>query len=547
MVLEVKGKGSRMMNIKFLSILTLAASCSIYAAQPVQKPEDAEETGKKVIYAELIQPDTYNPLTTTDNETALRLSELIFESLVYIDHRGEVQGRLAESWKVFNGNKRIVFTLRKGIKWHDGIAFSANDVKFTYDAVMNPLSDVPADRRKALDVVESIKVLSDNVIKIDFKQSVPEPEKRFLFKILPSHLFDDKPVISKLSKFNKFPVGTGYYKFERETKNKDVILVANKDHYLGQPRIPNFTMRYQPEVSLLVQSLVLNAIDLMIEVPPQKITEIANTGKFTILPYNSLTFAFFGYNFKNPVLRIKEVRQAFTYALNRQKMLDDIYFGRGEVISGPFSPASWGYNPDVEPQAYDVEKARALLKKAGLVDSDKDGIVEYNGQPVRLKLKIPLYSGNEGGLSVCMRFQNHLKQIGIDVQLEHREIVKWKEDVKKDHNFDIVFAEWLFDNSSNIYSLFHSSESQPGGDNFISYGNPRVDSLLTVFSSTINQEVRRRINYELHRILNEEAPYTFLWTLEKNAAIDNKVKKFIVQPYRFFTFANEWYIPEEGK
>ncbi|MFC1584344.1 ABC transporter substrate-binding protein [Fibrobacterota bacterium] len=505
------------------------------------------DKGGKIIYAELILPDTYNPLTTTDNETALRLSELIFESLVYIDHRGDVKGRLAEKWKVFEGNKRIVFTLRKGVKWHDGKPFTADDVKFTYDAIMNPLSDVPSERRKALQVIKSVKVLSPNVIKFDFISSVPEPEKRFLFKILPRHALGGKSVLSKLSKFAKDPVGTGYYKFIRETKNKDIILEGFTDHYMGTPNIPDITMRYQPEVSLLVQSLILNAIDLMIEVPPQKITEIANTGKFTILPYNSLTFAFFGFNFNNPVLRIKEVRQAISFALDRQKMLDDIYFSRGEIISGPFSPASWGYNPDVAPRSYNLKKAKKLIAKAGLKDTDKDGIVEYNGRPVKLKLKIPLYSGNEGGLSVCLRFQNHLKNIGLGVVLEHREIVKWKKEVKDKHDFDIVFAEWLFDNSSNIYSLFHSSESKPMGDNFISYKNKRVDSLLTVFSETINQEVRRRINYELHTILNEEVPYCFLWTLEKNSAIDNKVKKFIVQPYRFFTFANEWYIPKKER
>lgn len=523
---------------KKILLMGLALSPMLVGAQT----KDANKGGQ-IIYAELILPDTYNPLTTSDNETALRLSELIFESLVSIDHRGEVLGRLAEKWQVFNGNKRIVFTLRKGVKWHDGTPFTANDVQFTYEAIMNPLSDVPADRRKALEIIESVKALSPQVIKVDFKVSVPEPEKRFLFKILPQHLFEGKAVISKLSNFNKSPVGTGYYKFDRQTKNKDVILKAFDQHYLGAPKIDQITMRYQPEVSLLVQSLVLNAIDLMIEVPPQKITEIANTGKFSLLPYNSLTFAFFGFNQDHPVLRIKKVRQAMTMALNRQKMLDDIYYGRGEVISGPFSPASWGYNPDVDPWPYDVAKAKKLLAEAGLKDNNGDGIVEYNGKNVDLDLKIPLYSGNEGGLSVCLRFQNHMKAIGINVKIQHREIVKWKDEVKKDHNFDIVFAEWLFDNSSNIYSLFHSSESQPGGDNFISYKNPTVDSLLTVFSTTINQEVRRRINYELHRILKEESPYAFLWTLEKNAAIDNKVKKFIVQPYRFFTFANEWYIP----
>jgi peptide/nickel transport system substrate-binding protein len=418
-------------------------------------------------------------------------------------------------------------------------------VEFTYKAIMNKMSDVPADRRKALDVISSVKVLSSNVIKFDFKHSVPEPEKRFLFKIISKKNFGSKSVISKLSR--REPVGTGYYMFSRETKNKGVIFKAFQNHYMGSPNISNITMRYQPEVSLLVQSLILNAIDLMIEVPPQKITEIANTGKFTILPYNSLTFAFFGYNFSNPILKIKKVRQAMTYALDRDKMLNDIYFSRGEVISGPFSPASWGYNPDVMPRNYNLQKAKALLASVGIRDNNGDGIAEYQGRPIRLNLKIPLYSGNEGGLSVCLRFQNHMKAIGFNIKLEHREIVKWKKEVKEDHNFDIVFAEWLFDNSSNIYSLFHSRENKPKGDNFISFKNSRVDSLLEVFSESINQEVRRRINYELHKILNEEMPYTFLWTLEKNSAIDNKVKKFIVQPYRFFTFANDWYIPKDER
>jgi peptide/nickel transport system substrate-binding protein len=303
-------------------------------------------------------------------------------------------------------------------------------------------------------------------------------------------------------------------------------------------------MVYQPEMSLLVQSLLLNAIDLVVEVPPGKIAEIANTGKFMVIPYNSLAFAFFGYNNENPILRIKEVRQAFTLGLDRNKMLEDIYFGKGEVISGPFSPASWGYNPDVAAWPYDVKRARALLEKAGIRDNNGDKIVEYQGKPLHFKLKIPIYSGNEGGLSVCLRFQNYLKALGVKVDLEHREYEKWKEEVKAKHDFDIVFAEWLFDNSSDISSLFHSSKNKPpSGDNFISYRNGKVDSLLNLFSQTINHEVRRRLNYQLHEILAEECPYTFLWTLEKNAAIANKVKKAVVHPYRFFTFVNEWFIP----
>jgi len=110
-------KGKQKMSLKIFNIILIAITLMISThtsfAADVKK-------GGTIIYSEMILPDTYNPLTTTDNETALRISELLFESLVYIDHRGDVKGRLAEKWKVFNGNKRIVFTLRKNVKWHGG-------------------------------------------------------------------------------------------------------------------------------------------------------------------------------------------------------------------------------------------------------------------------------------------------------------------------------------------------------------------------------------------------------------------------------------------
>ncbi len=508
----------------------------------------AESQGGRITYAEPTLPDTYDPITTSDNETSLRLSELLFESLIYIDYRGEVKGRLAEKWNVSNGNQRITFYLRKDVKWHDGTPFTANDVKFTYDCIVNPLSDVRPESRQALEIIKNVTVLGDNVIRFDFAQSIAEPERRFLFKIIPGHMFQGKTALSKFSKFSKNPIGTGYYKFDRETKNHDMVMQVSKDHFGKASNISEIKMVYQPEMSLLVQSLLLNAIDLVVEVPPGKIAEIANTGKFMVIPYNSLAFAFLGYNNDNPILQIKEVRQAFTLALDRSKMLEDIYFGKGEVISGPFSPASWGYNPDVAPWPYDVAQAKKLLEKVGIRDTDGDKIVDYKGKPLSFKLKIPIYSGNEGGLSVCLRFQNYLKVLGVKVVIEHREYEKWKEEVKGKHDFDIVFAEWIFDNSSDISSLFHSSKSTPPlGDNFISFKNAKVDSLLGLFAQTINHEVRRRINYQLHEVLAEECPYTFLWTLEKNAAIANKVKKAVVHPYRFFTFINEWFIPEDER
>ena len=117
----------RMRKAKLLNCMVAAIVCQAGA----DLAQAADNRGGRLIYAEPILPDTYDPITTSDNETSLRISELLFESLVYIDYRGEVKGRLAEKWNVFNGNQRITFYLRKDVKWHDGTPFTANDVKFT--------------------------------------------------------------------------------------------------------------------------------------------------------------------------------------------------------------------------------------------------------------------------------------------------------------------------------------------------------------------------------------------------------------------------------
>ena len=177
-----------------------------------------------------------------------------------------------------------------------------------------------------------------------------------------------------------------------------MILTAFTDHYGGPPNIGEIKMVYQPEMSLLVQSLLLNAIDLVVEVPPGKIAEIANTGKFMIIPYNSLAFAFFGYNNNNPILRIKEVRQAFTWAWIAIRCWKTSISAKAKSFPARSLRPPGATIRTWLPGRMIAAKAKALLDKVGIKDTDGDGIREYKGMPLKFKLKIPIYSGNEGGL-----------------------------------------------------------------------------------------------------------------------------------------------------
>jgi peptide/nickel transport system substrate-binding protein len=236
------------------------------------------------------------------------------------------------------------------------------------------------------------------------------------------------------------------------------------------------------------------------------------------------------------------VRQAITAAINRQEMLTSFFNGQGTLISGPFAPGSWAYNLDVKPPLYSPDQARTLLAEAGFKPG-ADGIAEKDGKKLVLSLKVPIEKESEAVKRVVLAFQNYLKSVGIGITVEFKEWQAWKEDVFLEHNFDIMFASWVFDDSADISSLFHSAEIGDWKNNFGGYSNPEVDALIVESKLTLDFEKRRTINRKLHEILADEQPYSFLWTLTNYSAYHRKVRRVQIHPYKFFSFADEWFIP----
>jgi peptide/nickel transport system substrate-binding protein len=245
---------------------------------------------------------------------------------------------------------------------------------------------------------------------------------------------------------------------------------------------------------------------------------------------------------RNPLLADRKVREAIALALNRQEMLSSFFNSQGTAISGPFAPGSWAYNLDVKPLPFDPEKARALLAEAGFRPG-ADGTMEKGGKKLALSLKVPIEKESEAVKRVVLAFQNYLKAVGIAINVEFKEWQAWKEDVFLEHNFDIMFASWVFDDSADISSLFHSAEIGSWKNNFGGYSNPEVDGLIVEAKLTLDHEKRRTINRKLHALLAEEQPYAFLWTLTNYSAFHRKVRRVQIHPYKFFSFADEWFIP----
>jgi len=527
-------------------ILIMLCIISLCAAGPGFARDD-----DTLIYGEYGSPTKLVPILANDS-ISIRLIELLYGSLIYFGVDGEIKGDLAASWLIAKDLKTVTFYLRDDVRWHPlpnesmGRAFVADDVVKTFGIMMHPKTVTSLQSR--YDFIQSVRKIDDKTVEFQLKKPFLGVLGRFSFKILPSFLLEEYEYLrgdEDLILYEQ-PIGTGPYRFvSQKGPSSEIVLEMNKDYHLGKPSIQRIIMRPFADQNIITQTLLYGGIDLEVRVPPRDIGEIQGDSRFELNPYSTLSYSFFGYNLRNPVLAIREVRQAIAYAINRQEMLDSFFEGKGQLISGPFAPGSWAYNLDVANIPYSPEEANLLLDKAGFRDRTKDGIRKRGSYSLTFKMVVPISKESETTKRVILSFQSYLKEVGVDVELDWLEWKAWTQAVFMEHDFDIIYADWLFDDSFDISSLFHSKEIGPGKNNFGSYRNPEVDALLDEATTTLDIEKKRTIYHRLHEILAEDAPYTYLWTLTNYAAYNRRIRRVDIHPTRFFTYIKDWYIQEE--
>ena len=531
-----------------LLILLVLAAVSISSTAEAVSKDDGRPDGGVLSYGEYGRPATLDPITSNDM-ISLRITELVFNGLVGINEKQEIVPELAQRWEISDKGSTYTFYLRQDVTWHpkgdeEARPFTADDVVFTHRIMMHPRTITPLKVR--YEFIETVEKVDDFTVRFNLKRPILNALAKFSFKIIPTHGPANSEYLTREDPFVHRPIGTGPYRIRNITGDREVVLVANEDYFKGRPHIDRFAGKPFADQNIMAQAMMFNAIDMIILVNPRNIPEVQGDRHFVLQPYNALSYSFFGYNLRNPLLQDKRVRQVFAHAVNRQEMLDSFFNGQGTIISGPFAPGSWAYNLDVPPLRYDPQKARELLSEAGFKPGP-DGIMEKDGDQLSMVLKVPIEKESEAVKRVVLAFQSYLRKVGVDIRVEFKEWLSWKEDVFLDHDFDIIFASWVFDDSADISSLFHSAEIGSWKNNFGAYSNPEVDSLIVESKLTLDHEKRRTIYRKLHSLLAEESPYTFLWTLTNYAAYHKKVRHVAIHPYKFFSFADEWFIPAQDQ
>jgi peptide/nickel transport system substrate-binding protein len=460
-----------------------------------------------------------NPILAQDSASS-EINGLVFNGLIKYDRNLEhFVGDLAESWKIKAGPQpEITFFLRKGVLWHDGKEFTAEDAEFTFRKIMDEKTNTV--RRSDYELVKKAEVLDPYTFKVTYSQPFSPGLGTWSMGIIPKHLLNKGDI--NTTSFNGSPIGTGPFRFVEWVSDEKIVVEANSHYFEGRPKLDRIIYRIIPDSSLSEMELLTGGIDDY-GVSPFQYRRMKETPFLNVYSQPSLGYTYIGYNLQNPLFQDKRVRQALTYAINREEIVQYVLNGLGTVANGPFPPHLWYSNPNVKPFPYDPEKARQLLAEAGWKKNESDGILRKDGMPFRFKLITN--SGNDTRRDVGVLAQRAFKELGIDVKLE---LYEWSVFLKNFINpkaFDACILGWSLSPDPDDYQIWHSSQIEKGF-NFVSYRNPEVDRLWEEGRREYDVEKRKRIYWRINELMADDQPYTFLFV---PLGIETLQKKFVLE------------------
>jgi peptide/nickel transport system substrate-binding protein len=471
--------------------------------------------GDTFVTASITEPSNLIPFLATDSASA-SVSALIFNGLVKYDKNLKLVGDLAGSWDVEEGGLMIRFHLRKGVRWQDGAPFTAADVLFTFQRLTDPA--VPTPYGGDFEKVESVKTPDPYTVEVRYKEPFSPGLASWGMGLVPKHLLEGQNFTS--TPFARRPVGTGPYRLERWISGEKLVLVANENYFEGKPLIERTIYRVIPDQATTFLELQTENVDFSglsaLQFKRQTDTPFFKE-HYRKYRLPSFGYTYIGWNLESPLFSDVRVRRALGRAIDKQEIIDVTLLGYGRVVTGPFLPGSWAYNPAVSATPFDPAEARRLLTEAGWHDADGDGILEKDGK--KFSFTILTNQGSYERKMACEMIQKRFRDVGVDMNIQ---VVEWgtflKEFIDK-RRFEAVLLAWNLSMDPDIYDIFHSSKTKPGEFNFVSYRNPEIDRLLDEGRRIFPEDERTLVYRRAHRILSEDEPYTFLYVPESLSVV----------------------------
>lgn len=493
-----------MCKIIFLSVLIMLSPVII----PIQNEllgEQDERYGGTLVWGVCNKPTIINPIFTTQSASA-SLQDLIFNKLIRWNSQGDIEPDLAKGWDISDDGLVYTFYLKKGIRFHDGVECTAEDVKFTFDKIIDP--QVKSPFCSFFHLVKEFKVID----RYTFQAILTKPSASFIYRfireIAPKHLLEQADL--KNTRFNFHPIGTGPFKFKEWTADNQIILEYNRDYYKGRPYLDKIIVKTYSDSRELWTALMRQEVDLVLFLEREDYEIVKNDPAFKTHALAVDSYYAMVYNLDDPILSDKKIREAIAHAVNRKSLIKRIAFGYGVECSGPFYPDSFGFNPEVKPFGFNPDKASELLFEAGWKDIDQDGILEKDGKELEIRMLVD--RRNDIYRRTAMLLRQQLQEVGIKliVQLYSDEKMLTQEFLTQNRpqaqlkllstgvDPDHVAAYWISRAPERIYNLWK-------------YNNPKVERYFFVGKISQNNGRRKWVYKEIYRFIYQDQPACFLF------------------------------------
>lgn len=441
----------------------------------------------------------------------------------------------------------ITYHLRRGVKWQDGVPFTSKDVKFSWQAMVNPDNNVNTTVGYA--DIKSVDTPSDDVVVFHLKQKFA-PFVNTIFAesdnpicIVPEHILGKFHDLNRIP-FNEQPIGTGPFKVARWVRGDHIELVANPDYWRGAPKLKSIIVRMIPDENTELNALRSHDVDFMLEPSPNLYLTLKTIPDVKVVLDKSPQALWMLMNNSRAPLNDVNVRRAIAYAVDKEALVTKFTGGSATIAWSDQPSYSWAYDPHVTQYPHEVAKAKALLTQAGWAPGS-DGIMRKNGKP--LTLQIAYNSENATRRLAAVELQSNLRDAGIDVQVKSYPGNLFfgtygQGGILSTAKYDLAVSGWVAGIDPDDHSLYSCNQFPPAGTNYTHYCSKEMDADQTAALSSYDEGPRKAAYAKIQELIARDQPTDYLWFASFPQAINPAFQGFAPNPINEAWNAWQWSI-----
>lgn len=529
MIPDLQKKLFNLIHLSIKVLVTLTLGTAILAEPSFAAPQNhaAPQYGGTLRLGWYRKPAPFDPFKVTDTISS-PLMDLVFNRLIKSNSNGDLIPDLAKKWEVSSDGLVYTFYLRDDANFHDGVPLTSEDVLYSLRLYSD--SKISPDFSKYYEKVSEWKATS----KFIFQAKLSEPFSPFLRYLRNSYILPKHALVNPerdLKLFSYKPIGTGPFVFKTSNDN-EIRFTANKNYMDGRPYLDQVVMRIFSSKSHVWAAFLRKEIDIVFYVDRKDYQAIGNQSYFKIfraLPPGGYAILF---NLKDLNLMNTRIRKAISLAIDRQKLLTQMEHGEGVIVSGPFHPESWAYNPSVMGDSYSPNEALKILE-------------EENKKNLSLNLLVD--SNNAYLVEMAKRIRQQLAEVGIVIHIN--QFSNYSELIKKVYSSESSFQCYMFNYSTgtdpDIQSRFWQTD---GPHNLGNYSNNEIDKLFREARISNLEEVRQKLYQQAHEMIASDRPAAFLYSpyIFYAASTDVQNVENLFGPFIPFYLVKDIYKSEKG-